>query len=119
MQSFRIYDVLAVVILVLCLAYDCTATSIVVSTDLQQIVVGADSKIVQSDEKLCKVFKTGQMFWAMSGQIDPFGSYNVPATVAAARRESTSIEEAFQRFQTKIIGPLQGEMHRQELAKHV
>jgi hypothetical protein len=50
----------------------CPGTSIVILTDQTKIVVAADSKVYRSTEILCKVFKTGTVFWAMSGDIGPW-----------------------------------------------
>jgi len=83
-------------------------TCVVILADSKQIVVAADSKIGNSPEhKLCKIFKVGSVYWAMSGLVSKHvAGYDVAAIVQESYRPGRSVADTLKSFDKNVTIPL-------------
>lgn len=82
-------------------------TSIAIIANKKEIVVAADSKVYGSDEKICKIFKVGSVFWAMSGLMDNSATgYNVAEIVKESYVPGKSVEQLLKVFMKNVSVPL-------------
>jgi hypothetical protein len=83
------------------------ATSVVILASPTKIVVAADSMVYGSREKICKVFKIGSVYWAVSGDTEnTVTGYNVPRIVQASYTPGQGVVKTRDRFMKEVIGPL-------------
>ncbi len=87
-------------------------TSIVILITPDKIVVGADSKAVSSQvDKMCKIFKTGSIYWALSGIIGtPETGYSVASIIKKSYIPGQSVEKLFPVFKRNVIEPLRQDL---------
>jgi hypothetical protein len=103
---------LAGVVVFLCLAATrARGTSVVILANSKQIVVAADSKVFQSEEKVCKIFKIGSIYWSFSGvQGNSVTGYEVPNIVKQSYAPHRKVAEMLDIFIRNVHDPLEKTM---------
>jgi hypothetical protein len=86
-------------------------TSVVILANPTEIVVAGDSKVYGSDEKICKIFKVGSLYWTMSGVTgNSITGYDVGSIVRASYVPGQSVARTLDVFMQTVIRPLQRTM---------
>jgi hypothetical protein len=89
--------------------HSCKATSIVILINSEQIVVSADSLKNENGRKvkMCKIFKSGSIYWAISGIWDfPPTKYSIAEIVKRSSAKGTDVEGMLKAVEVNSVKPL-------------
>ena len=83
------------------------ATAIVIVANPTEIYVAADTKLYRSEEKICKIYQIGSVYWAMSGvTANSVTGYDVARIVKQSYATGQSVEKTLDSFDKRVREPL-------------
>jgi hypothetical protein len=85
------------------------ATSIVILNNANQIVVSADAMEVHNGPamSICKIFKIGTVYWAVSGvMFDSEAKYSIAEIVKKSYIPGSTVEQLLNAFEKNAVNPL-------------